>query len=179
MITKEALANKLAYALQANETPEEKRKREKAQMEAADNELTADLMGSSSGVGRSKPAGSNSGIASVSLKNKQDHVNFALTVSTKLSSSTGFCVSAFYRELTARVQNNLSSEVLNEVITSLTDIRDAMKEKKEAVAPKKGKMTAKQQKQRQKSHEDVFGGNYDEEDEFGDKYGQLEEDHMF
>lgn len=176
----EKLANKVAYALQANETPEEKRRREKAQMEAADTELAADLMGSSNGGGStSKSSGGGvSGIATVALKNKQDHVNFAITVATRMAGSTSFCVSAFYKELSHRIKGELSSTVMNEVISSLKESVEAVEEKKEAFAPKEKKLTKKQAKQKKQEHEDVFGGDYDEQDEYGE-YGGMEDDYSF
>ena len=176
----EVLANKLAYALQANESADEKRRREKAQIEAADNELTNELMG---GVSKSA-SNTNSAVSAVvgaSLKNKQDHVNFAITVSNKMKDSTQFCVSAFYKEINKRIKGKLSLDCVNEIIESLSVIRDDLKSTKETneVSKESNKKSAKEQKRKQKEHSDVFGGNYYEEEEYGDEYAQLEEDYMF
>ena len=174
------LSNKLAYALQADETADEKRRREKAQIEAADNALTNEMF---AGNDRSESGGDSvvSSVVGSTLRKKQDHVNFAITVANKLSSSTPFNISAFYKEVTKRLKNQLSLEVLDEVVESLGSIRDGLKKKSNVNEgiKEKNKMSAKAQKQKQKAHDEKFGGNYYEEEEFGDEYAQLEEDYMF
>ena len=172
----EIASNKLAFAMQANETPEERRRREKMLVEEDAISLSADLLGSGGGSSKSNTAGGMvSGIASVQLKNKQDHVNFAVTVSAKLSESTGFNIAAFFKELTERVKNDLPLEQLSEIVTSLTAVRDEKKKKK---AVPVAKVSSKEVKKKKQQHEDTFGGGYDDfDDDHG--YGQLEEDYLF
>ena len=97
-----------------------------------------------------------------------------------MSDSTPFNISAFYKELTKKLKGKLSPEALDEVIDSLTIVREGTKKKSGNETTKEAnKMKAKAEKQKQKAHDDKFGGNYYEEEEYGDAYGQLEEDYMF
>jgi len=166
--------------LQASETADEKRRRENAQIEAADNALTNEMFDSSDSQKKSDGNSIASSVAGAVLKKKQDHVDFAIIVANKLSESTPFNTSAFYKELTKKIKAKLSLEVLEEVVESLTALRDGMKKKSVNDSSKeKNKVQAKAQKQKQQDHEDIYGGNYCEEEEYGDEYGQLEEDYMF
>lgn len=151
------------------------------QVEEADHELTKELLGGSN-FKAGKAAGSGGvmvGIAGASLKNKQDHINFGITVAAKLSDSTPFCISAFYKELTDRVKNDLSLENLNEILGSLTTLRDDKKKKEDAAKATTPKVSAKDLKKKKKAHEETFGGGYDEEDEYDNSYGKMEDDYMF
>ena len=98
-----------------------------------------------------------------------------MTVSAKLAESTGFNIAAFFKELTERVKNDLPLEQLNEIVTSLTAVRD---EKKKKEAAPVAKVSSKEVKKKKQQHEEVFGGDYDDyEDDRG--YGKLEEDYLF
>merc|ERR1711916_327784 len=156
----EILENKLAYQLQASETADEKRRRENAQIEAADNALTNEMFDSSDSQKKSDGNSIASSVAGAVLKKKQDHVDFAIIVANKLSESTPFNTSAFYKELTKKIKAKLSLEVLEEVVESLTALRDGMKKKSVNDSSKeKNKVQAKAQKQNQQDHEDIYGGN--------------------
>ncbi len=120
----ELLANQLQYALQANETPEEKKLRERRMQEEAEVKLMAKEMGVAVAGSDSPSAQSGvsivSGVAGFSLKNKQDHTNFAITVANKMSSSTAICTTAFALELVGRIKGNISPEGLDALIQTLT-----------------------------------------------------------
>ena len=149
-------------------------------MEQADYELTNDLLGGGSSGKVSRASSSvMTGIAGAQLKNKQDHVNFGITVAAKLSESTAFCISAFYKEVTERVKNELSLENLNEILATLQLIRDDKKRKEDAAKVTTPKLSAKDLKKKKKAHEEKFGGEYGDDDDYGEGYGQLEEDYMF
>merc|ERR1711916_64390 len=64
----EILENKLAYQLQASETADEKRRRENAQIEAADNALTNEMFDSSDSQKKSDGNSIASSVAGAVLK---------------------------------------------------------------------------------------------------------------
>ena len=64
------LANKLKYALEANETADERRRRENAQIEAADNELTNEMFDGGTSKATSSNGGVVSSVAGATLKKK-------------------------------------------------------------------------------------------------------------
>ena len=175
----EELANKLAYALQANESNEDRKKREQKLAEESDIQLAGELLGlQSDKSSKSNSSSVVSGIAGAVLKNKQDHINFANTVAAKLSDSTAFCLSTFFKELTDKIKNDLPLENLNEVISILQNVRDD-KKKKEAANISKEKVSSKDIKKIKKKHEDTFGGSYDENNDYDAGYGKLEDDYFF
>ena len=110
-----ALEAKIKLSLLEKETPEERKAREKRQVEEADNELTGELF-SSSTKGKSVEGSSGSlvkGIGSAVLKTKQDHTTFGVTVSQKLSESSAFNIAAFYKSLSKVLDSpTVTSEVV-------------------------------------------------------------------
>ena len=171
-----ALAAKLKLASLASETADQRKLRERLEVESADIEASSELF--SSGVGKSFSSsaikgggiGVVDGIASVSLKNIKDHETFASTVSLKLedAKSTSFNISAFFVKLTEQLKDKLTSESLDAVLNALA----AQKEKKKLLEPKNktaAKKTVTQIKKETKRHADIFGGG--EED---DKYANYE-----
>jgi hypothetical protein len=117
-LEEQALANRMQFALLENETPEEKKIRERNQAIASDSLLiAADLGGAVSGP--ASPATSVSGVASIPLKNIQDHKNFAIACSSKLSTSTAVTTTAFITELATRLKTNISTEGLDAIIAVL------------------------------------------------------------
>lgn len=166
-----ALANKVKNLELANETPEQKKLREKMQAEAADLDAASELFG---GKGKSSGSGGNAsisaGIAGTSLKTIKDHETFALTIAGKLeeSKSTSYNIAAFYMKLTDQIKGKLTIESIEEVIASL----NVLKEKKKAseVKPKTvTKKTVAQIKKETKKHEEIFGGG-----DYDDKYASYE-----
>ena len=116
----DALASRVEFALLENETPEEKKVRERRQAEEAEARMVANDLGGSAAVGGAAPrASSVSGIAAIPLKNKKDHETFAITVANKLSGSTAVCSSAFMSELATRIKANITTEGLDALIASL------------------------------------------------------------
>lgn len=116
----EALASRVEFALLENETPEEKKVRERKQAEEAEAHMVANDLGGSVGAALATSRGSAvNGIASIPLKNKKDHETFAITVANKLSGSTSVCTAAFVSELTNRLKSNITTEGLETLLMSL------------------------------------------------------------
>jgi len=182
------LALQLNETLLENETPEERKMRLRKQIEESDAQNTADLFG---GVGETnaapkakaanKSASGGSGMGGFNLKNKQDHVNFAISMSQKLQKSTPFCLAAFYSELNGRLAGNLDAAALTSAITLLTTLHDEKKKKEDATAapPQKKKATKHEKAMKERKHADMFGGGFDQKDEYEDQYGGMEDDYMF
>lgn len=170
-----ALALKMKMAVLANETPEERRLREKRQVEEADNELSAELFDTQS---QKSAATTNSvkGIGSVVLKTKQDHSNLGTATASRLSESTTFNVGAFFKNAVKALDRaEVTAETLDEIIADLNKMRDTKAKAAKAVAgPKK---TKKEIKGAVKKHNDVFGGS-DYVDKYEDSYGGMEDDFM-
>lgn len=108
------LANVLKYAILEDETPEDKKVRERKQIEDADADLAGELFGKEK---NSKSSNSvSSSIAGATLKSKLDHTNFGILCAKKLNDSTAFNVAAFYKSLTEKCQKNLTSESCDEIL---------------------------------------------------------------
>ena len=173
-----ALATKLKLAELANETPEEKRLREKRQVEEADNELTGELFGNGTTTKSSGASSPAMGIGSKPLKTKQDHLSFGTLIGQKLSNSSAFNLAAFYKTLTKSLDSPaVTSEVLNEILADITKIRDAKAKAEKPTKQINTKKSKKDIKAAEKKHADVFGGS-DYVDKYDDQYGGMEEDFM-
>jgi TolA-binding protein len=109
------LENKLKYAMLEDETSEEKRARERKQIEDADADLTGDMFGMEKQATKSS-ASIASGIASVSLKTKADHTSFGVLCAKKMSTSTAFEVAAFYKSFTEKVKKTMTVESCDEIL---------------------------------------------------------------
>ena len=127
-----AFQTKLKLSVLANETPEERKAREKRQVEEADNELTGELFdtGGSKSPTKTKEGTSDvstiKGIGSTVLKTKQDHVNFGSTISKKLSDSSAFNIAAFYKSLSKVLESpSMTSEVIEEIFSEISKIKEA------------------------------------------------------
>jgi hypothetical protein len=96
-----ALQNKLKFELESQETPEQRRARERAQVEDADLELSNELFQGGGGKAKSASSaiGGVSGISSIPLKTNQDHASFAILVSKRFDGSTAQNISVFYKKL--------------------------------------------------------------------------------
>lgn len=97
-----------------------------------------------------------------------------------MEDSTPFNILAFYKEVTEQFKTKLTLEGLEEVLKSLTAIRDE-KKKTAAAASKTVKKSAKQIKEDSRKAADIYGGG-DEYDYGGDSrhaaYSSLEDDFM-
>jgi len=181
----ERLAIHLKETLLENETAEERKARLRREVEAADAENTADLFDGVGEPAKKSPSAANgggAGLGGMSLKNKQDHINFAISMGKKLSKSTSFCLAAFYTELNSRLCDKLDAAALTNAISTLTTIRDEKKKKELATAapPQKKKATKKEKALKEKKHAEMFGGGFDDVgDSYDDQYGGMEDDYMF
>lgn len=169
-------ANRLAALKLENETPEERRRREKFEIENADVALAGEFIGSGKtgavSIGSSKPVE-----AVVPLKTIRDHQNFATATAAKLNnaSSTTFNIGAFYCKLTNELKSKLPIETLEEIKEALSNEL----EEKRLTSNKKKKAPLKTKKEIRKEndkHADVFGGDFEDDEYAG--YSNIEDDFM-
>ena len=160
---------------------EDKKARERRQIEEADNALTEELMGG----GTKKKVGLSSGptgIAGIPLNTKAEHTSFGITISKKMADSTPQYIAAFYKALTDRLPAKMTGEVLDNMVAVIAQVRDEKKvmEGESAKALSKGKKSAaakKEAKAKEKKQKEIFGGS-DQLDEYYEAYGSLEDDFM-
>lgn len=180
----EKLENQLKFALQESETPEQRKARERKQVEDADAALTEDLfdavtLGGPTSTKRSTSSSSAAGIGGINLKNKEDHVNFGITVSNKLAGSTSFCIQAFVKEVISRNGETLSAESLNDINTVIQKLLTTKKQAADVAAKaNKPKTNKKDQKAKAKKFNETFGGDLDADEEYAG-YAGIEDDYMF
>lgn len=169
-----ALANHLKSVALENETPEQKRLRERRQVEDADIAIAGELFGKAAGPLESNK-GSSSGLGGISLKTKQEHINFAILCHKKLSDSTPLNVGFYYKSLTDKVKDIIPAETLDDLIATLTKVRED-KKKTEA---KKGvtKKSKKELAQATARHAEIFGDTEETVDKY-DHYTGMEDDFM-
>jgi len=152
-----ALENKIKLTMEANETAEERKIREKKQAEESDTQLAGELFqnDTNAATASSKPTSS---LASLPLKTKQDHSNFGVMVSQRLSISSPFNLAAYYKSLSkVLVSPEMSLEVLDQIIADIQVIR----EDKARVTQKANKTTNKKKskkeiEQEEKKHADKY-----------------------
>lgn len=121
------LENKLKYAILEDETPEEKRARERKQIEDADADLTGDMFGMEKQASTKSSASIASGIAGVSLKTKADHTSFGILCAKKMSTSTAFEVAAFYKSFTEKVKKTMTVESCDEILAVFNTVNSNTK----------------------------------------------------
>ena len=166
------LANALKFAALEEETPEERKVRERKQVEDADNELTGELFGGKSSD-PSNPKSSSSltaGIAGTNLKSRDDHKSFGIICAKKLSDSTAFNITAFYKSLTEKIEPKLSFDTVDEIITLLNRIKEDKRKLAEPAKVAVQKKSKSQVKAETKKHNDIFGGD-DYIDPYNASYG--------
>lgn len=112
-LEEQRLQNQIKYAQMENETAEQRTLRERKQVEDADAALAEELFEAPSGPKRS--VSSSSGLASLNLKTKDDHVNFGIMASKKMAGSTSFCIAAFLKEILKGNGPILSAESLTDI----------------------------------------------------------------
>ena len=119
------LANVLKFAVLEDESPDEKKARERKQIEDADAELAGELFGGkSAGIAPKAAVSLSSGIAASAVKSKSDHISFGTLVAKKLTDSNAFNVGVFYKQLTEKISKNLTLESCDEVLAILTKVRN-------------------------------------------------------
>jgi hypothetical protein len=179
-----ALQTKIQLALLEKETPEERRAREKKQVEDADNDLAGELFGSSiKENSKQKSADSVTvpkGIASTVLKTKQDHQNFGLTVSQKLAESSAFNIVAFYKSLSKVLETRaIGSEVLEELLVDLKRIKEDKLKIEKPAKQANTKKSIKEIRKVEQNHADKYGTASKNSDlDKYDHYAALEDDYM-
>lgn len=154
-----ALEAKAKLAAYENETPEQRKLREKLQAEQADAEIAGELF--SGGKGGMAAEGTDSitkGLGSMTLKTKDDHTKYGNVTRQKLSGSSGFNVVAFYKTLSKVLdQPAVTGEMVDDIIKDLTAIRDSKAKAAKTVVAKKSK---KEIEKEEKAHADKFGGSF-------------------
>lgn len=198
-----AFLNKLKNAEAENETADQRRLRERRQVEEADHELTDELFQGnidqksssqasttslpvkittnassiSSGAASSSSSAMSKAVGSVVLNSNKDHFDFGNLVSVKLSDSTAFNTAAFYRGLSkALKQPSMTVEVLDDILGEIKKIRDTKAKETpvgEKGVPKKSKQEVKKDEKR---HQDIFGFK-DKVDKYS-SYEDIEDDYM-
>jgi hypothetical protein len=102
------IAAKLQADIQANETGEERRLRERRQAEETEEALAAEIFGNGAASGEETGAGA--GVDGLSVKTLQEHVTLAIDIGTKLVGNKPARILAFLKEVTARLDAPLSLE---------------------------------------------------------------------
>ena len=176
-----ALANHLKFSSLENETPEQRKLRERREVEEQETAIAGEMFGkpiNTNVVSTSKISSSSSGtgLGGISLKTKQEHVNFAVLCSKKLADSTPLNISSYYKSVTDKIKDSITSEVIDEVIVILTKVRED-KKKTEATQSKTVKKSKKQIAADNARHDDIFGGSTNDNDKY-DHYTGLEDDFM-
>lgn len=172
-----ALANQLKFAQFENETPEQRKLRERKQAEDEDAALAGDLF--ASGTTTSTRAGgteSGSGLGGIPMKTKDDHKNFGILCSKKLANSTSMNITFFYKSVFDKVKDKLSTESLDEILEALSKERGERKKTEpvsKKVAPKKSKKELDAEKKRAA---EIFGAS--QSDDPYDSYVGMEDDFM-
>lgn len=170
-----ALLEKVKMAKLENETPDQRKLRERQIVEAADAVVANELFnGSTSDNGEYD--GEFRGIGSIPIRTKQDHIDFAFVCNEKMEESTPLCLAAFYTNMTNHLKEKFTVETCDEVIKMLTLVRDD-KKKTQAKAPTAPKLSKKQVEAQKKKHVDKYGGA-DEDERYAD-YSNIEDDYMF
>jgi hypothetical protein len=179
-----AFAAKLESSEQLQETAVEKKVREKKQVEEADHALTNELFTETAvevpkqTVGNTRGPFKPSGLGAIPLSTNQDHFEFGNLVSVRLSDSTVFNISAFYRGLSKVLKNNnITTEALDEIMSEIQKIKDTkVKTSNSNKKGEPGKKTQAQKKKEDARHAEVFGFK-DNVDKY-DHYSTIEDDFM-
>jgi hypothetical protein len=161
----------------ANETADERKLRERRQVEEADAELAGELFDSRNqkGSAAAPTVSAAKGIGALSLKTKQDHTSFGSATASKLSESTTFNIGAFFKTVVKVLDTQqVTAETVDEILADLMKIRDTKAKAAKTVVTKKSKKDIKAQ---DRKHSDVFGGS-ETVDRYEEEYGGMEDDFM-
>lgn len=174
------LNNKVQNIQLEKETADDRKIRERLAVEESDSVLAGDLFDNvDTPQSKKAPKSAAGSIAAISLSNKQDHISFGITVATKLENSTAFCVTAFMKEVVTRTQDRLSAEGLDELHGILTVLKNSRKIADDAKMKDKGKpKSQKENKAKAKKAKEIFGGEYDYQDNDYGEYSGMEESFM-
>jgi len=180
----EEVRKKLQAEVEArkNETDEQRRLREKKEIERSDNQLTESLFGTekpaqieeeeptSNAVAPPPPpesetpkqnAGAESAdIETIPLKTLQDHMALAMKLGKRLSTGKDHHVLAFFKEMLRSSTQSLTPEHVGELIA----LANVIKNDKVKASKAKSRPTKKQQKQDAEAkakHVETFGGDFD------------------
>jgi hypothetical protein len=164
---------KMKLSLLENETPDQKKMRERRQLEEADAELSSDLFTKTKKAPVSLSAAG--GIGSTVLKTIGDHSTFGKTIAAKLKDSSAFNVGAFYKSLNKVLDREISLEVIEEIYQTVSRIRDAKLKEKPAGPPVVKKKSKKDLAKEKQDHDDKFGGSAKE---YNDEYDNMEDNYM-
>ena len=173
-----ALAAKIREEELANETPEQRKLREKAEIEAAQIDSVGDMFDDMEDGPRNNSKSTSEGIfsmGSTKLANKSDHEKFARALATKLESSTPIHVATVYDVLNLKLLSKLDLNALESMLELVTKFRNDKKKlaaKDKSLAQKK--KDAKVKKFKDKQHDDLFGGDFS-----AGKYEEYEQEEDF
>jgi Translation initiation factor eIF3 subunit len=175
----------LEAAAEASMSPDELRAHQRNKVEEADHALTNDLFGAVESVNNTKSssstsastAASSSVSTNIALKDMKDHLKYARTVATALSTqSQVHWTTAFYKEALQQSSTVLDEDAIADLIKTL----NVMKNDKVAAAKRKVKGQAQKSKKVDKVAEikarkiqtETFGDNdqYDKYDTIGEQY---------
>ena len=165
---------KMKLSLLENETPDQKKLRERRQLEEADAELSSELF-TKTKKSTASSSTTGGGIGSIVLKTMGDHSTFGNTIAAKLKDSSAFNVGAFYKSLNKVLDKEISLEVIEEIYQTVSRIRDAKLKEKPANAPLVKKKSKKDLAKDKQAHDDKFGGS---SKDYDDTYDNLEDDFM-
>lgn len=176
----EAAAAKLARLdamLDENESPEDRKLRERRMIEEGDHALTDELF---SGVTSEETVVKDPNAVTMPLKDLKDHLHLVVTLNEKMAASKQNHVVMFTKEfLKTNSEERFEVADLSEMINILTTAKNTKEEKmkKPTAKAKTGKAAKKTKKEvlaEKKKHDDLFGdndrnGEYDAyEDQFDD-----------
>lgn len=169
--------NDLESALQEEETDDERRLRERLEIENADHELTDDLFGG--GAKSETVVKIVQGVEGYSLKSLKDHLTLAHDVIERVENnkSKQNYIHAMLKEFVKKFDDHLTPGDLGEII-GICNASKIAKEKllkqptaKKGQGKKKNTGTKKEVKKEVKQHEEMFGGFVEDEyEDFTQEY---------
>jgi deoxyinosine 3'endonuclease (endonuclease V) len=166
------------------ETEDERRERLQKEVEESEIGIAAEMFAvKAKPESQAKSSGSiaSGTVATAALQTKKDHETFARVVAERLDASTPLQLHAFMKESTTRLANKLTLDQVTELVEQLEKVRV---KKAEAEGPvhsaSKATMSKKkkQQKQAERRQEEVFGGQFQYQDEVADQYIDMEDQFM-
>jgi hypothetical protein len=169
------LQNALKFAVMDTLSPEDKKLKERKEIEEDDARIAEELF--DSGNAKASTKSKASGLGAINLKNKEDHTNFGILVSSKLTNSTSFCTTAFLKEVMQRQKDTLSAESIDELLTLLQGYKQSKIQAKDLNKPPKTTQQKKEKKAAIKKHEEIFGGKYENDSKYS-AYEDIEDDFM-
>lgn len=168
-------AMELEAELEANMSPDEQRAMERARIEEADHELTADLFGGVDKMSISK--GAQQAGDKVVMKDMKDHMKHARKVAECMKGHGKIHLAAvFLKEVIQQSKDVLDDDAITDIIKTCNVIKNEKvqqsKRKVKGQAQKSKKADKSKEAKAKKLHDDVFGenDNYDAYDQMGGDY---------